>query len=194
MDERIFADAVELPPDAGTAWRMMNPSWPKRTDAGHGWMTPRNARQAGLSEGKIRKPFWPCVEAGENVSRGSVCPGFHERSADSSDAKPGHAGICGPARLDHCFAGPQVNSGAANREARAKVLEAARRELEHPGAHSGWLGPGLAERQKVGSADDGRAPSCRDTETAPCGRQQIRSRPAVTDRRTSVRRILGAKS
>jgi hypothetical protein len=29
-------DALELPPDAGVAWRMMNPAWPKRIDCGHG--------------------------------------------------------------------------------------------------------------------------------------------------------------
>jgi putative DNA-invertase from lambdoid prophage Rac len=127
-----------------------------------------------------------------------------------------------------------VGSGAAQRQAREKLLEAARRreidvvvvwrldrwgrsatdllatlqELEHLGvgfvsliealdlttpagrAMAGLLaifaefereilrertraglGPGSAERQKVGSADDGRTPSCRDTETAPCRRQ-----------------------
>jgi len=29
-------DAVELPPDAGAAWRMMNLAWPERIVVGHG--------------------------------------------------------------------------------------------------------------------------------------------------------------
>ena len=33
-------DAVELSRDAGGGrWSMMNPSWPKRIDCGHGWVT-----------------------------------------------------------------------------------------------------------------------------------------------------------
>jgi hypothetical protein len=32
----------------------MNPAWPKRIICGQAWVTFRNARQPGLSEGKIR--------------------------------------------------------------------------------------------------------------------------------------------
>src|SRR5580692_6185417 len=33
---------------------MIIPSWPKRIDCGHGWVTCRNAHKTGLSNGKIR--------------------------------------------------------------------------------------------------------------------------------------------
>ena len=43
-------DAVELPPDAGAAWRMMNPAWPKRILYGRVGRISRNAHKTGLSE------------------------------------------------------------------------------------------------------------------------------------------------
>src|SRR4051812_5227373 len=138
-----------------------------------------------------------------------------------------------------------VNSGAAKREAREKLLEAARRreidvvlvwrldrwgrsvtdllvtlqELEHLGVgfvsltealdlttpagramagllsvfsefereilrerDAGWPGSGSAKREAARSASDGWAPSRRDSETEPRRCQQVRDRPAVTNR------------
>ena len=45
----------------------MNPTWPKRIDSGHGWVTLQNAQKTGLFQGKIRQRFWSGTKAGENV-------------------------------------------------------------------------------------------------------------------------------
>jgi hypothetical protein len=54
-------DALELSPDAGAAWSMMNPAWPKRIVCGHGGVTFRNAQKAGLSEIRIGQGFRPAL-------------------------------------------------------------------------------------------------------------------------------------
>ena len=78
---------------------MLNPAWPKRIDCGCGQVTFRNGRQTGLSQSKIRERYWPVTKSGENVS-GAWTIALQVR---------------------------EVNSGAARREAREKLLEAARR-------------------------------------------------------------------
>ena len=90
-------------------------------------MTLRNGRQTDFSEGKIRQRFWPVAKTDENVSCGPVCPRFHERSADAVHAESRHAGVCWPAGLDHCRNVREIGSGATKREARERLLEAARR-------------------------------------------------------------------
>jgi len=46
---------------------IMNPTWPKRIDSGHGWVTLQSAQKTCLFQGKIRQRFWSGTKAGENV-------------------------------------------------------------------------------------------------------------------------------
>src|SRR5581483_6275204 len=50
------------------------------------------------------------------------------------------------------------------------------------GTDSGWLGPRSHEWQATGSADDRRAPSCRNTKAVPRRHQQIGDRSTTSDR------------
>jgi putative DNA-invertase from lambdoid prophage Rac len=82
----------------------------------------------GLSKGKIRQRFWPVTETVENVPRRPVRSCFDQRAADSVHAESCHAGVCCPARgWTIAVQVREVGSGAAQREAREKLLEAARR-------------------------------------------------------------------
>ena len=86
------------------------------------------AAKRAFPEGKIGHVFGQPRKPAENVPCGPVRPRFHQRSADASDAEPGHAGVCRPAWLDGrpC---KSVRSAPVRRkrEAREKLLEAARR-------------------------------------------------------------------
>ena len=42
------------------------------------------AVKRAFSKGKLRTPFWPATETGENVAGWPVRPRFYERSADTS--------------------------------------------------------------------------------------------------------------
>jgi DNA invertase Pin-like site-specific DNA recombinase len=84
------------------------------------------AKQA-FSEGTIRQRFWPATETGKNVPRRPVRSGFHQRSADTGDAEPGDAGYAARRGWTIAMQVREVNSGAARREEREKLLEAARR-------------------------------------------------------------------
>jgi len=57
----------------------------------------------------------------------AVCPCLHQRSTDTGDAEPRHAGVCARRGWTIALQVREVNSGAARREAREKLLEAARR-------------------------------------------------------------------
>ena len=85
------------------------------------------AKQAS-QKAKSPRVFGQATETGENVPRRPVRPRLHQRSAHSPDADPRHAGVCRPARLDasRCKS-EEVGSGAAQRQAREKLLDAARR-------------------------------------------------------------------
>jgi putative DNA-invertase from lambdoid prophage Rac len=82
----------------------------------------------GLSKGKNRTRFWPATEAGENVAGGPVCPCFDDVDQQSlamqSRAMREDASRRGWAPALQVR---EVSSGAAKREAREQLLEAARR-------------------------------------------------------------------
>jgi len=107
---------------------MMNPAWPKRIDCGHAWVTLPNARQTGLSKGKIRQRFWPGTEVGENVPSGRlyarVSTNDQQTLSMQSRAMREYAARRGWTITVQVR---EVGSGAAKREAREKLLEAARR-------------------------------------------------------------------
>ncbi len=105
----------------------MASAWPKRIDCGHGGVTFRNGRKTGTSEGKIRTRFWPGTQTGENVAGGPICPGFDQRSADAGNAESCDAGDAARRGWTIALQVREVNSGAARREARETLLEAARR-------------------------------------------------------------------
>jgi len=46
--------ALELPPEAGAAWSMMNPAWLKRINSGEAELFSSNVHKTDFSTGKIR--------------------------------------------------------------------------------------------------------------------------------------------
>ena len=46
--------ALELPPEAGAAWSMMNPAWLKRINSGEAERFSSNVHKTDFSTGKIR--------------------------------------------------------------------------------------------------------------------------------------------
>lgn len=78
-------------------------------------------------ETKPHNRFRPGTQAGENVPSGPLRPCFHQRSADLTDAESRHARVCRPAGWTIAVDVREVGSGATKREAREKLLEAARR-------------------------------------------------------------------
>ena len=81
----IGVDAVELSLDIGARHsrgghnlplrNIMIPSWPRRIDSGHAWVTPRNGRQTASPERRIGRPSWPATETAANAPQRSVMPG-----------------------------------------------------------------------------------------------------------------------
>src|SRR5581483_2856854 len=71
--------------------------------------------------------FLAGTEVGENVPRWPLCPGFHQRSADTAHAESRPAEYAARRGWTITVQVREVNSGAAKREAREKLLEAARR-------------------------------------------------------------------
>jgi putative DNA-invertase from lambdoid prophage Rac len=106
---------------------MMNPAWPKRIVCGHAWVTSPNGRQTGLSKGKSdsvfgqrRKPskmFRAGLYARVSTNDQQTLP-MQSRALREYAARRGWT-IALQVR--------EVGSGAARREAREKLLEAARR-------------------------------------------------------------------
>jgi putative DNA-invertase from lambdoid prophage Rac len=105
----------------------MIPSWPKRIDGGHGRVTLRNAHKMGFSKaksahvfGQARKPMkmsraglYACVSTNDQQTLA-----MQNRAMREYAARRGWTIV---------LQVREVNSGAAKREAREKVLEAARR-------------------------------------------------------------------
>jgi len=90
-------------------------------------VTSRNGRQTGLSEGKIQQRFWPCTETSRNVSCGlyaRVSTNDQQTLTMQTRAMREYAARRG---WTIALQVREVNSGAAQREARGKILEAARR-------------------------------------------------------------------
>jgi putative DNA-invertase from lambdoid prophage Rac len=102
-------------------------SWPKRIHSGRAERTCCNARKTGIRESKIGTPFWPRTKAGENVPSGPLCACITEDQntlAMQNRAMREYAVRRGWTVVMQVR---EVNSGAVRRQAREKLLEAARR-------------------------------------------------------------------
>lgn len=71
--------------------------------------------------------FWPGTETSQNVSRRALRSRVHQRSADHPATDPRPAGIRRPAGWTIALQVKEVGSGAAQRQLREKLLDAARR-------------------------------------------------------------------
>ena len=121
-------DAVELPRDAGAGWSMMNPAWPKRIVSGHGRVTLRNGRQTGLSRRRNRQTFL-ASDANRRKCSGLACmPVFPPMTSRRSRCRAGRCGNMPPgaAGRSPCKSA-RLTPVRRKREAREKLLEAARR-------------------------------------------------------------------
>ena len=85
------------------------------------------AAKRAFPKAKSDNVFGQATQTAENVPRWPLRPRFYERSADASDAEPRHAGVCRRRGWTITAQVREVGSGAAKREAREKLLEAARR-------------------------------------------------------------------
>jgi hypothetical protein len=82
----------------------MNPSWPKRIDSGHGWVTSRNADKTGFPKGKIERRFWPGERQPKQSEPASMLA-FPLSIGRRCPCQTPLAGVCCTTQLDRRHAG-----------------------------------------------------------------------------------------
>jgi DNA invertase Pin-like site-specific DNA recombinase len=105
----------------------MSLPWPKRIICGHGKVTSRNAQETGFSEGRIRQRFGQARRPLKMLRAGlyaRVSTSDQQTLAMQNRALREYAARRG---WTVALQVREVNSGAARREARERLLEAARR-------------------------------------------------------------------
>ena len=133
-------DALELPRDPGARRGIINLSWPKRIVCGQAGRISRNAHKTGLSESKIDHVFGHSRRPAKMFRSGiyaRVSTKHQQTLAMQNRTMREYAGRRG---WMIAMQVREVGSGAAKRQARENLLEAARRAR----STSCWCGAWIA--------------------------------------------------
>jgi hypothetical protein len=101
--------------------------WPKRIVFGHTKSQRENARKTHFRQAKNEAGFWPRTQTRENVAGGGVCARIRARSADASMQMRAMRDYAANRGWTVAMQVKEVGSGAAQREQRQQLIDAARR-------------------------------------------------------------------